>query len=68
MTESKIERTTIMASKTLIKRVADHVDKRGEYLVDFYTRAIINQLESEGDWGIRDEVEEDTNVSCEKQA
>lgn len=54
-----IERTTIMANKTLIDRVSSHVSKNGETLTDFYNRAILNQLENEGDFEIRDIVEEE---------
>ena len=48
-----------MANKTLIDRVAYHVSKNGETLTDFYSRAILNQLENEGDFEIRDIVEEE---------
>lgn len=58
-----LERTTIMASPTLMKRVAEHTAKTGEKLVDFYNRAILNQLENDGDFEIRDEVEEEMNAS-----
>ena len=54
-----IARTTIMASERLINRVAEHTTKSGEKLVDFYNRAIVNQLEKDGDWAIRDELEEE---------
>ena len=54
-----ISRTTIMASNVLMKRVAERVEKNGEDLTDFYNRAILNQLEKEGDFEIRDLVEED---------
>lgn len=56
-----IARTTIMASEKLINRVAEHTTKSGEKLVDFYNRAIVNQLEKDGDWAIRDELEEEMN-------
>lgn len=56
-----IARTTIMASEKLINRVAEHTNKSGEKLVDFYNRAIVNQLERDGDWAIRDELEEELN-------
>lgn len=58
-------RTTIMASDKLINRVADHCAKSGEKLGEFYNRAILNQLENDGDFEIRDEVEEDVNA-CEE--
>lgn len=60
-----VERTTIMASKVLIERVAKHTSESGEKLTDFYNRAILNQLEKDGDFEIRDEVEEDLNGSKE---
>lgn len=60
-----IVRTTIMASEKLMNRVAEHCAKTGEKLGDFYNRAILNQLENEGDFDIRDEVEEEVNGSKE---
>ena len=60
-----IVRTTIMASEKLINRVADHCAKTGEKLGEFYNRAILNQLENDGDFEIRDEVEEEVNASQE---
>lgn len=59
-------RTTIMASETLMNRVAMHCAKTNEKLGDFYNRAILNQLENEGDFEIRDEVEEELNA-CEEE-
>lgn len=63
-----LERTTIMMSDVLAERVQKHIKKSGENLTDFYNRAILNQLENDGDYTIRDEWEEDTNGSCEKQS
>lgn len=60
-----IVRTTIMASEKLMNRVAEHTAKTGEKLGDFYNRAILNQLENDGDFDIRDEVEEEVNGSKE---
>lgn len=60
-----LQRTTIMASETLMNRVAKHTAKTGEKLGDFYNRAILNQLENDGDFEIRDEVEEELNASQE---
>lgn len=54
-------RTTIMASEVLMARVVQHTNKSGEKLSDFYNRAILNQLEKDGDFEIRDEVEEEVN-------
>lgn len=62
-----LERTTIMMSDVLSERVQAHTKKSGENLTDFYNRAILNQLENDGDYEIRDLWEEDTNGSCEKQ-
>lgn len=59
---NEISRTTIMAHPVITDRVSKHVEKTGDKLVDFYIRAIINQLEKEGDWQIRDEMEELTNA------
>ena len=61
-----IARTTIMASEKLMNRVAEHTAKTGEKLGDFYNRAILNQLEKDGDFNIRDEVEEELN-GCEEE-
>ena len=60
-----IARTTIMASEKLMSRVAEHTAKSGEKLGDFFNRAILNQLENDGDFDIRDEVEEEVNACQE---
>ena len=63
-----IARTTIMMSEILQKRVLEHVERKGGKLQDFYNSAILNQLEREGDFEIRDLVEEDYRASeLEKQ-
>lgn len=54
-----LTKTTIMADETLMNRVTEHAKQRGETLTDFYTRAIINQLEKDGDYEIRDLIEEE---------
>ena len=54
-----VARTTIMASEALMNRVSTHVLKTGEKITDFYNRAILNQLENDGDFEVRDLVEED---------
>lgn len=51
-----IKKTTIMANGLLIDRVREHIKERDESLTDFYNRAILNQLENDGDFSIRDEV------------
>lgn len=50
-----------MASEILMSRVAKRVKETGENLTDFYNRAILNQLENDGDFEIRDILEEETN-------
>lgn len=57
------ERVTIMAEKALIDRVSKHTEETGETLTHFYNRAILNQLENDGDFEIRDEMEVHTNES-----
>lgn len=54
-------RTTIMMSDVLEKAVREHIEKRGETLTDFYNRAILNQIENDGNFKIRDLVEEENN-------
>lgn len=49
-----------MASEVLMKRVTEHCNSSGENLSEFYNRAIINQLEKDGDFEVRDLVEEDS--------
>ena len=56
-----LTRTTIMASEALMNRVLTHTSKSGEKLTDFDNRAILNQLERDGDFEIRDEVEAEVN-------
>ena len=55
----KKERTTIIISKKLLDRIGVHNAKKGESQTDFITRAIINQLENDGDLTIRKEMEEE---------
>lgn len=55
--------TSITMSEVLKERVRTHCIERDESLTDFYNRAIINQLERDGDFQIRDEVEEDINAN-----
>ena len=54
------DKTTIVTSKLLLDRMGVHVKKHGDNQTDFITRAIINQMEREGDLTIRDEVEEES--------
>ena len=58
-------RTTIMASDVLMERVEKHTKENGEKLSDFYNRAILNQLENDGDFEIRDLVEREGNTNAE---
>ncbi len=55
------DRTTIMLDKKLSERVNSHIHKNSESLVSFLSRAIVNQLEREGDFTIRAEMEEQIN-------
>lgn len=55
------DKTTIVTSKLLLDRLGVHVKKNGDNQTDFITRAIINQMEKEGDLTIRSEVEEENN-------
>ena len=50
---------TIMADEKLMERVQTHARKQGENLTEFYTRAIINQLENDGDFEVRDVIKEE---------
>ena len=47
------EKTTIVTSKLLLDRVTNHARANGETITDFITRALMNQLENEGDYEIR---------------
>ena len=49
---------TIMADESLMERVQNHTKSRGENLTEFYTRAIVNQLENDGDYEVRDMIME----------
>lgn len=50
---------TIMADEKLMEHVQTHARKQGENLTEFYTRAIINQLENDGDFEVRDMIMEE---------
>lgn len=62
------ERVTIMMESVLSERVQQHTRKTGENLTDFYNRAIVNQLENDGDYEIRDLWEEQSDGSIKKQS
>lgn len=53
------DRTTIVTSKHLLDVLGIHVKKNRDNLTDFITRAIINQLEREGNITIRIEMEKE---------
>ena len=57
----KKDRTTIVTSKTLLDRVSVHVAKNGDNQTNCITKALVNQLEREGDIEIRDILEEEEN-------
>lgn len=52
------DKTTIVTYKVLLDRMSIHVKKRDNNQTDFLTKAIINQLEREGDFEIRSIIEE----------
>lgn len=55
------EKTTIVTYSCLLDRMGVHVKKNRDNQTDFLTRAIINQMEREGDFSIRSEMEELVN-------
>lgn len=55
------QRTTVMVDEKLMERVKEHTDKTGVTLSAFYTKALVNQLEREGDFEVRDMIEEEKN-------
>ena len=55
------DKTTIVTSKLLLDRVGLHVKKNGDNQTDFITRALLNQLEKEGDLTIRSKWEEEND-------
>lgn len=56
------ERTTIMMSPVLKKRVEEVCLENQETLTDFYNSAIMNELERRGDFDIRDIIEGELHV------
>lgn len=56
-----MDKTTVVTSAFLLKRMGIHVKKHGDSQTDFMTRAIINQMEREGDITIREEMEDFIN-------
>lgn len=55
------DKTTIQVSSFLLYRLGVHLKKQRESQTDFLTRAIVNQMEREGDLDIRREMEEQNN-------
>ena len=55
----KKDKTTIVTSKKLLDRISVHVAKNGDNQTNFITRALVNQLEREGDIEIREMLEEE---------
>lgn len=55
------DKTTIVTSKLLLDRIGVHVKKSGGNQQEFITRALVNQLENEGDLEIRNMLEEESN-------
>lgn len=57
---SKTATTTIVVSKLLMNRVGNHVkNNEDDNQTKFITRALVNQLEKEGDFEIRSLLEEE---------
>lgn len=56
----KKDKTTIVVSKLLLDRVGVHVRKNEDNQTSFLTRAIVNQLEREGDIEIRSMLKEES--------
>ena len=52
------DKTTIITSKILLDRVLLHCRKSGDSQKNFVTRALLNQLEAEGDIEIRSMLED----------
>lgn len=55
------DKTTIVTAKYLLDRMSVHVRQHGDNLSDFMTRAIVNQMENDGDISIRHDMEELNN-------
>lgn len=53
-------RTTVCMSEVLLSRVIQHTKENGEKLSDFYNRAVLNQLENDGDFEVRDLFEKES--------
>ena len=55
------DKTTIVVSAMLLDRAGVHVKKNRDNQTEFFKRAIVNQLEKEGDFSIRQDLEEEEN-------
>ena len=59
--KSEKGRTTIELNKTLLTKMFIHAKENNESQTEFLTRAIINQMENDGNITIRSEMEEEFN-------
>lgn len=59
-----VSRTTIVASDLLMERVEKYCKNNSITQTEFYNKAILNQLENDGDFEIRDLLEEEENAEC----
>lgn len=57
-----INRTTIVASAILMDRVDKYCKEKGCTQTEFYNKAILNQLENDGDFEVRDLLEEEEDA------
>lgn len=62
-----VARTTIETSVSLMNKVKAKANDNCENIGDFITRALLNQLEAEGDFEVRDMFEDEVNGCCEKK-
>lgn len=59
-----VSRTTIIISDLLMERVEKYCKNNSMTQTEFYSKAILNQLENDGDFEIRDLLEEEENAEC----
>ena len=60
-----VSRTTIVASDLLMERVEKYCKNNSITQTEFYNKDILNQLENDGDFEIRDLLEEEENAECD---
>lgn len=48
-----------------MERVEKYCKEKGITQTEFYNKAILNQLENEGDFEVRDLLEEEENAECD---